>query len=73
MRHMAYKCPVCSSELASIPLRCRTCDSIILECPICRGTGRQPSSTDEEEYAEPCTKCDGLGIIDDKKLRTLPH
>lgn len=68
---MAYTCPNCSAELASVPVRCRTCDSIIVICPYCRGTGKNASS--EEEYAASCTKCSGNGIVDDRRLAARDH
>jgi hypothetical protein len=67
-------CPVCNSPIASVPIRCKTCDSIIYHCPNCRGTGQRevygPGGlpTTGPPIMEECRSCDGKGILDERRL-----
>lgn len=74
MSSSELKCPNCSTPLKVVPVRCTTCDSIIVTCPQCSGTGRYtyavPSGGSQESprtTETPCTTCVGAGIVDERR------
>lgn len=70
---MPFICPECNNTLDSIPLRCSKCDTVVVSCPKCRGTGHEVMTNFftydlTQDLSVRCRKCRGKGVLGEYKL-----